>query len=111
MKGTVVFDFDGVVHSYKSGWLGENIIPDPPVNGIKEVIEDIRKAGYEVVIVSTRCANYRGQVAILEWLKKYDIAVDDVKKEKPPAKISCSSWFSSGCKNGMVLRFGLIHGR
>lgn len=85
MKGTVVFDFDGVVHSYKSSWLGENIIPDPPVNGIKEVIEDIRKAGYEVVIVSTRCANYRGQVAILEWLKKYDIVVDDVKKEKPPA--------------------------
>ena len=32
---TVVFDFDGVVHSYTSGWQGEDTIPDPPVPGIK----------------------------------------------------------------------------
>lgn len=85
MKQTVVFDFDGVVHSYTSGWKGENIIPDSPVTGIKEAIDEIRKAGYEVIIVSTRCAHYEGQVAILEWLRKYQIAVDDVCKEKPPA--------------------------
>lgn len=36
MKQTVVFDFDGVIHSYTSGWKGETIIPDPPVPGIKE---------------------------------------------------------------------------
>ena len=82
---TVVFDFDGVVHSYTSGWQGEDTIPDPPVPGIKEAIEEIRAAGYEVIIVSTRCAYYRGQVAIFEWLKKYGITVDDVMKEKPPA--------------------------
>lgn len=85
MKGTIVFDFDGVIHSYKSGWKGESIIPDPPVDGIKESIKAIKEAGYEVVIVSTRCSRYEGQVAIWEWLKKYDICVDDVCKEKPPA--------------------------
>lgn len=84
-KKTVVFDFDGVIHSYKSGWQGENIIPDSPVDGIKEAIEKIRKAGYEVIVVSTRCACYEGKVAILEWLKKYGIVVDDVCTEKPPA--------------------------
>ena len=41
---TVVFDFDGVVHGYTSGWQGEDTIPDPPVPGIKEAIEEIRAA-------------------------------------------------------------------
>ena len=50
----VVFDFDGVIHSYVSGWKGATKIPDPPVAGIKEAIDDIRKAGYEVCVVSTR---------------------------------------------------------
>ena len=35
-KQTVVFDFDGVIHSYSSGWRGETVIPDEPVTGIKE---------------------------------------------------------------------------
>lgn len=45
-KKTVIFDFDGVIHSYTSGWRGENIIPDPPVSGIKKVIDSIRNAGF-----------------------------------------------------------------
>lgn len=85
MKQTVVFDFDGVIHSYTSGWVREDIIPDPPISGIKEAIDSMRAAGYEVVIVSTRCAHYEGMVAVHEWLRKYEIAVDDVCKEKPPA--------------------------
>lgn len=85
MKKTVVFDFDGVIHRYTSGWQGETVIPDPPVQGIREAIEQIRDNGYEVVIVSTRCVSYEGKVAIFEWLKKYNIIVDDICKEKPPA--------------------------
>ena len=61
MKRTVVFDFDGVIHSYTSGWKGQSVIPDPPVPGIKEAIAEIRDAGYEVVVVSTRCASVQGQ--------------------------------------------------
>ena len=85
MKKTVVFDFDGVIHSYTSGWKGCENIPDPPVDGIKEVIDDIRKSGFEAVIVSTRCANEEGVSAIHSWLNKYEITVDNVCKEKPPA--------------------------
>ena len=44
-KPTVVFDFDGVIHSYTSGWKGTTEIPDPPVPGIQEAIEHIRMAG------------------------------------------------------------------
>lgn len=87
MKKTVVFDFDGVIHSYSSGWKGTTNIPDPPVPGIDDALREVRSAGYEVVIVSTRCASMGGKVAIESWLDKYglDQYIDKVCKEKPPA--------------------------
>ncbi len=84
-KQTVVFDFDGVIHSYISGWEGADVILDPPVIGIKQAIEDIRNAGYEVVVVSTRCATPKGMAAVEEYLSDIGITVDRICKEKPPA--------------------------
>lgn len=84
MTPTVVFDFDGVIHSYCSGWKGKTVIPDLPVQGIREAINDIRKL-YRVVVVSTRCDTPEGIAAVKDYLAKHDIAVDDVMKEKPPA--------------------------
>lgn len=86
MKQTVVFDFDGVIHSYTSGWKGATIIPDPPVPGIKEAIDKIRQL-YNVVIVSSRCSSPEGVAAIMGYLKAHGIVVDDVVKEKPPAVV------------------------
>ena len=87
MKQTVVFDFDGVIHSYTSGWQGETCIPDPPTPGIQKAIHSIHEAGYEVVVVSTRCRTLRGRMAIENWLDMYQMTqdVDRVCKEKPPA--------------------------
>lgn len=87
MSKTVVFDFDGVIHSYTSGWQGGDVIPDPPVPGIKEAIADIRASGYEVVIVSARTATIDGIRAIGKWLEKYGIEYDGVCTEKPPAVV------------------------
>lgn len=87
MRKTIVFDFDGVIHSYTSGWKGITVIPDAPVNGIKEAIEDIRKAGYEVVVVSTRCETNEGMTAINEYLLSNGIIVDRICTEKPPALV------------------------
>ena len=84
-KQTVVVDFDGVIHSYTSGWQGVGVIPDPPVPGIKEAINNIRSAGYEVIVVSTRCASPEGRVALFQYLNRHGIEVDDIRKEKPPA--------------------------
>lgn len=84
-KQTVVFDFDGVIHSYTSGWHGPGNIPDPPVPGIREAIAEIRAAGYEVVVVSTRTATIEGFGAVRAWLMDHDIEVDRVCAEKPPA--------------------------
>lgn len=85
-KQTVIFDFDGVINSYTSRWQGADVIPDPPVAGIKEAIAEIRQH-YRVVVVSSRCYQTGGIEAIKAWLKKYDIQVDDVTDEKPPAVV------------------------
>lgn len=87
MKQTVVFDFDGVIHSYKSGWQGIDCIPDEPVEGIRDELKRIHEAGYEIVVVSTRCRVREGQEAINDYLLKHDMLkyVDKICKEKPPA--------------------------
>lgn len=82
---TVVFDFDGVIHSYKSGWQGATVIPDEPVPGIAEAIAAVRMAGFRAVVVSTRCATMEGIVAVEDYLEKNGITVDGVQMEKPPA--------------------------
>ena len=85
MKKTVVFDFDGVIHSYKSPWVAVDVIPDEPVEGIRETILQLQNEGYEVVIVSTRCRYEEGYRAMQRWLEKYDIYVDKIMSTKPPA--------------------------
>lgn len=84
-KQTVVFDFDGVIHSYTSGWHGACVADDPVVPGIREAIQSIRDAGYRVVVVSTRCASPEGLGTVRRYLRDNGIEVDDVTKEKPPA--------------------------
>lgn len=86
-KQTVVFDFDGVIHSYKSGWQGIDCIPDEPVEGIRDELKRIHDAGYEVAVVSTRCKVQEGMWAINDYLNKHDMLqfVDKICKEKPPA--------------------------
>lgn len=84
---TVVFDFDGVIHSYTSGWQGATVISDPPVDGIREAIEEIRENGYKVVVVSSRCKAMNGELAIWVYLEKHNIVVDDVMAKKPPAVV------------------------
>lgn len=81
----VVFDFDGVINSYQSGWVEVDKIPDPPVPGIREAIKALREAGYSVVVSSSRASGTLGLHAIEEYLKKYDIEVDYVCGDKPPA--------------------------
>ena len=81
---TVVFDFDGVINSYSSGFKGADVIPDPPVPGIKEALAAIRRH-YRVVVVSTRCHQTGGIEAIKKWLDQYNIVVDEVAVHKPPA--------------------------
>ena len=43
-KPTLCVDFDGVIHSYISGWKGADVIPDPPVPGAIEALYRIYRS-------------------------------------------------------------------
>lgn len=84
-KPTVVLDFDGVIHSYTSGWQGDaGVISDPPVEGIETTIKTLRER-YRIVVVSSRCEHPGGVEAVERWLGEHDIEVDAVQSSKPPA--------------------------
>lgn len=83
-KPTLCFDFDGVIHSYTSGWKGAEVLPDPPVEGIKEALTELQR-DYKITILSSRCASDAGIIAMQDWLKKYEIPYDMITRTKPPA--------------------------
>lgn len=63
-------DFDGVIHSYTSGWQGPRNIPDPPVKGAIEFIARAVEV-FEVHIYSSRSNYFGGRWAMKQWLKRW----------------------------------------
>ncbi len=68
MPRTLCLDFDGVVHSYTSGWKGPRIIPDPPVPGAIPFMHDALNCGWDVCIHSSRSSAWFGRWAMRNWL-------------------------------------------
>ncbi len=68
-KPILCLDFDGVCHSYKSGWKGMLNIPDEPVPGLFEFIEEASKI-FEIQVFSTRSETQEGRDAMLLWFVK-----------------------------------------
>lgn len=99
-KPILCLDFDGVLHSYKSGWQGAGVVGDPPVPGAAEFIAKACEK-FEVHIFSSR-SNQPGGIdamrgALVMWIMN---AIDDRQEarhvidqlkfptEKPPAMVS-----------------------
>jgi len=62
-------DFDGVLHSYTSGWQGARVISDLPVEGTQPfLIEALMH--FDVQIYSARSAQWGGRRAMKRWLKQ-----------------------------------------
>lgn len=81
MKNPIIcVDFDGVIHSYTSGWKGIDVIPDPPVPGaIEWLMEHLpcpdgicamapTHTGPIVQIYSSRSKSWFGRRAMKRWL-------------------------------------------
>ena len=85
-RRTICLDFDGVLHSYRSGWCGAEIIPDPPIHGTKDAVARLRQQ-YRIAIHSARCHSEAGRKAVEAWLERHNIEVDEVCEHKPPALV------------------------
>ncbi len=89
-KPILCLDFDGVIHSYTSGWKGADQIPDPPVPGAMEFIKKAREY-FRVAIFSSRSNQPGGLKAMQDYISIHgDIGFYDVEwpLEKPPALVT-----------------------
>lgn len=81
MSKIICVDFDGVIHSYKSGWHGVYCIDDPPVEGAIEWLTDlVQDERFEVCIYSSRSRMIDGIKSMCEWLLEWGMT-DEVLEE------------------------------
>ena len=91
-KPIICVDFDGVLHSYTSGWKGMGRIDGPPVDGAVVWLMDLLAAGFRVAIYSSRSKSLRERWAMKRWLRRHWPYNDFNRIEwpwfKPPALIT-----------------------
>jgi len=107
MPKILCLDFDGVIHSYKSGWKGARNIPDPPVNGAIEWMETFimryctppdsvcamaPDGEWELHIFSSRSRYLFAKKAMKKWLVQHGmdkrfLEVIKFPTRKPPATL------------------------
>jgi hypothetical protein len=66
-KYTIAVDFDGVIHSYTTRWSSADVIPDPPVPGAIDWLNEMAER-FKVVIFTTRAKEGAGRDAVKAWL-------------------------------------------
>ncbi len=69
-KPILCLDFDGVIHSYSSGWKGADVIPDPPVAGAAAFMENAL-GHFRVCVFSSRSHQPGGVKAMQDWILKW----------------------------------------
>jgi hypothetical protein len=69
-KPILCLDFDGVIHSYTSGWVAPDVIPDPPTPGALDFLLAAERH-FRIVIHSSRFVTEDGLCAVLEWLEHH----------------------------------------
>lgn len=100
-KPILCLDFDGVIHSYTSGWKGAATIPDAPVPGAMRFIWDASEK-FSIAIFSSRSNQSGGRAAMIKWFREEfrkhwasdRTKCDDILSEidwpvsKPPAMVT-----------------------
>ena len=87
-KPILLVDFDGVIHSYTSGWQGANVISDPPNRGARDFLA-AAVDHFHVNVYSSRTRQEGGLQAMQAWCRKHfgDELVDRMffPEQKPAA--------------------------
>lgn len=68
-KPILCLDFDGVIHSYSSGWKGARVIPDAPVAGVGAFLLDAMQH-WRVTILSSRSHQWGGRRAMRRYVRE-----------------------------------------
>jgi len=78
MKPRLQVDLDGTLHAFTSGWLGNEAMPDAPVQGAIEWLQAVVVDGrFDVVIFTARISDCTDDVraraitSIRAWLKRH----------------------------------------
>lgn len=67
------WDFDGTIHKYSAGWVGETPADELPIVGVAATMALFHSKGFDQVVLSARAATGPGRVGIIEWLRKHDL--------------------------------------
>lgn len=100
-KPILCLDFDGVIHSYTSGWTYAHVVADPPVPGAMQFIVEASKK-FRVNIYSSRSGQHGGITAMAKYVREHMAADQDIRPEvaetvcheiewpteKPPAMVT-----------------------
>ena len=87
-------DFDGVLHSYVSGWKGPRNISDPPVPGAIDWLSSLvwdqrdpfapRYKDFDVQIFSSRSRYWGGRGAMKKWLLEWGLRPGELEAIRFP---------------------------
>jgi hypothetical protein len=115
-KPILCVDFDGCIHSYKSGWQGVDNLPDPPVPGVFEWLKAALEY-FDIHVYSSRSSDENGIEAMYQYIKKhggYDLAIQlYFAHEKPRAWLTIDDrcicfngkWDDAGLNPQKLLQF------
>lgn len=103
-KYIVCCDFDGVLHSYDSGWKGACNIPDPPVPGAfhwltgmwmrkREFVDEQGRNEIQVVVYSSRSKEPGAIDAMKAWFREHGLQKEvldwlEFPTQKPAASMT-----------------------
>lgn len=83
---TLAIDFDGVIHKYSKKWH-DGTIYDEPVEGVKEALGKLKKAGYRVIIFTARLDRAAIQYWMIENGMEKGAYWDEITNMKIPARV------------------------
>lgn len=82
-------DFDGVLHWYRYGWHGADVVDDEPVPGAVKFVKQAIKH-FKVMVYSSRSHQPGGIEAMVSWMADHGFPIPaiDFPTVKPPASIT-----------------------
>lgn len=81
MQRALCIDFDGVLHAFRTGWQGHDVVADGPVPGAVRACWKLHEAGWKLYVLSSRMH----LEPVQEWLDRHDFPPMTLTRVKPIA--------------------------